>query len=238
MNATLTSKLYTAMKDGPCWHVSGQLTAGEHTWHVSVFLTLRPDGRWRLGRPTDSAAYILNHVIASIPARHGSHREASNRDRRELLRQIYEYIDRETGFALTAPSSAKDAPATKETTTMQCTIYRKYGLGERCTGTAVEDDPRNRCKLHVHLETLCGELPQQPGDFRPPHLKKAAKVTHAVSEAVTALAPVELSPEFIGRSMLASAAVPAPVIETPSTETKPKATKKARTKKAKTSPKA
>jgi hypothetical protein len=188
----LTSKLYTAMKDGPTLNVTGQLAAGEHIWNVAVFLYQRPDGRWRLGRPSDTEIYVLNHVHASIPPRHGPNRTASNRDRRSLLNQIYTWIDEQCGYAPEVPSKSQDAPVMKEIRTManQCAIIMKWGLGERCKKEAVEGDPRGRCKLHVHLETLCGELPTTKGDFRPERLKKAAKVADRIADVTAAVVPV------------------------------------------------
>jgi hypothetical protein len=210
----LTSKLYSAMADGPSLHVTGQLTAGEHVWHVSVFLHQRPDGHWRIGRPGDSEAYCLNHVIASIPVRHGPNRKASNRDRRLLLEQIYNWIDKEFGYEPEAAGTTQAAPAPRRSNPMEditqtrCAIFTKYGKGPQCPKLAAEG--LDICKTHVYLEAKLGPLPRHPVVIAPG--VSAVVVSKPVVAEVPA-ARIELAP--------------APSTETPAAEKKAKTGKRA-----------
>jgi hypothetical protein len=234
----LTRKLYTAMKDGPCWNVTGQLAAGEHIWNVAVFLHQRPDGRWRLGRPDDSEKYVLNHVYASIPARNGPNRKASNRDRRSLLNQIYEWIDKECGYAPEVASTTQTTTVpNRRLTTMAntCDIVKKWGLGERCTSPALEND--HRCKLHRHLETLTGPLPTEKGDFRPERLKKVKKAATAVVEAIVPVSetPAAVMAQRVTPGSMADGLEEAPA---PVEQSNPKSKRAKKTPKKAASPKA
>jgi len=156
MTSPLTSEPYSNMKDGPCRYVTGELLAGGYRWHVSVFLRQQPDGTWRIGRPGDSETYVLNHVQASIPARYGPHRVASTCVRRELLTQIYDWINQACGHV--PPRSIQDGAARSVEGTMQCSIFTKYGKGPRCSKIAPEG--QDICKTHKFLESKLGALPR------------------------------------------------------------------------------
>lgn len=104
-----------------------------------------------------------------------------------------------------------------------CDIVKKWGLGERCTSPALEGD--HRCKLHRHLETLCGPLPTEKGDFRPERLKKAKKVVAAVAEAVVGV-EAAATPAPVPEAMAARATLDgtvAALAESTTPEAKPKA---------------
>jgi hypothetical protein len=186
----LTAQLYPEMKDGPSLLVSGALFVDGH-WHVSVWLHPRVDGSWRVGRETDSEIYVLNHVHASVPPRAGCHRVATKGQRRELLRQIYEWIDAQTGTARDRQDRAKVVPATSNSTEsntmsdnnkVQCSVYTKRGKGPRCPNPALEG--RDVCKLHVYLIGKLGELPREA----------VVPVEAAPLEAPTAAEPIAVEP--------------------------------------------
>jgi len=207
----LTATLYAEMKDGPSLLVSGELFA-DGRWHVSVFVHQRPSGHWRVGRETDSETYVLNHIFASVPARAGSHRVATKSQRRELLRQVYEWIDRETGCGSTTQiTPGLSAKETKAMEIMRCAIYTKHGKGPQCPKQAAIG--KEICNTHAYLEVKLGPLPRNPvvADAVPVAQEPVAimRVTpDTVTEADFAAAPTESSPE-------PTAPVGAPTVEEP-----------------------
>jgi len=178
----LSATLYPDMAEGPSWLVTGELFA-EGWWHVSAFLHQHPNGLWRVGRETDSETWVLRHVICSKPARCGAHKVASKTERRELLRQIYEFVDAKFVLAAPAPSSSQGAARPpiyhKETTMTQCAVYTARGLGRQCPHTALEGT--DTCKLHKFLESKLGQLPRAA-------VAVPAEITPAVEAAPLAVA--------------------------------------------------
>jgi hypothetical protein len=232
----LTAQLYPQMKDGPSLLVSGELFA-DGTWHVSVWLHQRQSGHWRMGRETDSETYVLNHVMASKPARCGAHRVASKTERRELLRQVYEFVDEQfrtgRGVGGHEPSLPPATNIPKETKTMEpmnaarCAIYTKYGKGPQCPKLAAIGS--DICSTHKYLETKLGNLPRQPVTTAP------------VVEVVPVVAPVPVvveqelmaarsTPDAMADSFAAATEPVAPAVEPAPTvvEEAPKKIRKAR----------
>jgi hypothetical protein len=226
-----------AMKEGQSLLVSGELFADGH-WHVSVFLHQRPDGTWRVGRETDSEVYVLNHVFASVPARCGPYRAATKTERRELLKQIYEWIDEHSGTGRDGSSMSQDPPSPdkeiKPMSNMQCAIYTRYGKGPRCPKQAAIG--KDICGTHFFLEAKLGALPRQPvTEVAVPATPEPVAIMRttpdAVAEADFAVAPTEPTPE-------PTASVEAPTVEESKKhrKTRTKKVRKPRAKKAKETP--
>jgi len=218
----LTATLYQNVKEGPSRLVSGELFANGY-WNVSVFLHQRPSGHWRVGRETDSEIYVLNHVFASVPARAGSYRAASKTERRELLRQVYECIDQQTGQG--SSTQALPGPSSKGESTMpitQCAVYTKHGKGPRCPKQA--GIGKDICGTHVFLEAKLGPLPRNP------------VVADAVPAAQEPVAIMRVTPDAV---TVADFETPVEALTEPAPEPlveEPKKTRKTRTKKAKETP--
>jgi hypothetical protein len=221
----LTATLYTQMKDGPTLLVAGELFA-DGRWHVAVFLHQRPSGHWRVGRETDSETYVLNHVFASVPARAGSHRVATKSQRRELLRQVYEFVDAQTGVQAGVdkhePSLPRPQAIHKENNAMpimQCAVYTRYGKGPRCQKQAAIG--KDICGTHVFLEAKLGALPRQPVTEIAAPTAVGEAIERATPETATA-ADFEPTP--------APTVEPAAPVESP---TKPRKARKVRSDKGK-----
>ncbi|MGO9303292.1 MAG: hypothetical protein ACLP3R_06260 [Candidatus Korobacteraceae bacterium] len=186
---TLTAQLYEQMAEGPSLLVSGELFA-EGTWHVSVWLHQRQSGHWRMGRPTDSETWVLNHVMASKPARCGAHRVASKTERRELLRQIYQFVDEQTCTGRRADEHEQSLPPAANTSrgekTMQCPVYTKRGKGPRCPNPVLEG--QDVCKLHIYLIAKLGDLPRQAA------VEPVAPLEGAPAEVPTSAEPIAVEP--------------------------------------------
>jgi hypothetical protein len=212
------------MKEGPSLLVSGELWANGH-WHISVWLHQRPDGIWRVGRATDSEIYVLNHVFASVPARCGPYRAATKTERRELLRQVYEFIDRETGCGSTTQITPGPKQIHKENNTMpimRCAIYTKHGKGPQCPKQAAIG--KDICGTHFFLEAKLGSLPRGPVAEAPvPATPEPVAIMRTTTDTVTEAAFAETAP----------VEVPTAPVEAPAEEKKGRK----RTKKAKTTPK-
>jgi hypothetical protein len=214
------------MAEGPSLLVSGELFA-DGWWHVSIWLHQHPNGLWRIGRPTDSETYVLNHVMASKPARCGAHKVATKAQRRELLRQVYEFVDPSFALAATAPSSSQGAARSpiypKETKHMQCAIITDRGKGKPCPHTALEG--LDVCKLHRFLEGKLGQLPRVGA--------APVEIMPVVEPAMAARASLDTisDADFSGQP-IAAVEVPAeaaPVLEAvPAVEEAPKKTRKVR----------
>lgn len=154
----LSAQSYSDLAEGPAIQISGQLFANGR-WHVSAFLHERPNGTWRVGRETDSEVYVLNHLFASVPAGCGPYRAATKTEKRELLQQIYQWIDQQTGHGSTnqtKPGSSKEI----STMATQCVVFTKWGRGPRCSKQAAIG--QDICKTHSFLEKKLGPLPRQP----------------------------------------------------------------------------
>lgn len=217
----LTATLYPQMKDGPSLLVSGELFA-DGRWHVSVFLHQRSDGTWRVGRETDSEVYVLHHVHASVPARAGSHRVAGKTERRELLRQIYEWIDKQTGRdSMTQILPGLSSKETKIMEIMRCAIYTKHGKGPQCPKQAAIG--KDICGTHAFLEVKLGPLPRQPMTKVTPAAPVGGAIMRMTPDSVTA-ADFESAP--------ASTVEPAAPVQPPQVE-EPKKIRKTRSDKGK-----
>ena len=225
----LTATLYPDMAEGPSLLVTGELFA-DGTWHVSVWLHQRQSGHWRMGRETDGETYILNHVMASKPARCGAHRVASKTERRELLRQIYQFVDEQfrTGGGVgehepSLPPATNLSEGDKHMEPLnvaRCAIYTKYGKGPQCPKLAAIGS--DICSTHKYLETKLGTLP------------RAAVVTAPVVEVAPVVAPV---PVVVEQELMAARTTPGAMVDSfaaatepvaPVVEPAPKKTRKAR----------
>ena len=192
----LTATPYPDMHDGPELLVSGELLV-DGRWHVSVFLHQRADGRWRVGRETDSEIYTLNHLHVSVPARAGCHRVPSKTQRRELLQQVYQWIDQETGMGSTSQTQPDRQMRTNPMPIIQCAVYTRHGHGPRCTKQAAIG--QEICKTHVFLESKLGTLPRQPV-VEPPAPTPEPAIARATPDAVTEAdfaAPTEVPAEAL-----------------------------------------
>jgi hypothetical protein len=168
------------MHAGISLQVEGLLWASDHRWWVSVFLYKNDAGQWRTDSP-----YRLH---ASILARFGPHRTPSLTARKDLLKQVYEFVDEQysTGgdrpeFELKGGTATNNPKGDKHMESMnaaRCAIYTKYGKGPQCPKLAAIGS--DICSTHKYLETKLGTLPRQP-------------VMPAPVEPVV-LAPVEVAP--------------------------------------------
>lgn len=241
MRAALTHKTYPTNSGGTFTMVSGAVTFEGERWHVSTGITRWSDGFYHVGHESDPAKTCVRHFCASRIGGGKLDAMATVPEKRALLALVeqalaagevppaplYQDLWTRAGLVPTTPqieieahalegaSKSQALPATKENRTMSntCDIVRKWGLGERCTSPALEND--HRCKLHRHLETLCGPLPTEKGDFRPERLKKVKKAATAVVEAIV---PVSETPAAVMAQRFTPATVEAFEEPTPAVE--------------------
>lgn len=251
MDATLTHRTHATNNGGTFTVVHGVVHYEGWEWRVSTTISQWSDCHWHVGQEADPEKYRVRHFSASKIGGGKLTALATIPETRALMRIVEAALAagevtpappttdcwshlvpavpqvQIEAYAPAAAITTQAAPVLRRLrTTManQCSIYRKYGLGERCTGTAVEGDERGRCKLHVHLESLCGPLPTAKGDFRPARLKKAKQVVDAGVGVEAATVPAVAIPDGavarITPDALAEAVAAAPAPSTPTQKPK------------------